>query len=155
MKKSFTLIELLVVVAIIGILAAVGIPMFNGFITNTKITAAEQNHNNIRNLISLKLQKCASEGGQIKLLHAVNQHVYSSCNKRPDIWASFLDRHFSMTYEWVNPYNGGVFNKLNGSKNPKLGMLYFWHTKDSITMITNIGDEDGNNKYITNSIFVE
>jgi len=38
MKKGFTLIELLVVVAIIGILATVGTPIFQGFVENTKST---------------------------------------------------------------------------------------------------------------------
>jgi len=37
-KKSFTLIELLIVVAIIGILAGVGIPMYNGYMLNAKVT---------------------------------------------------------------------------------------------------------------------
>ena len=34
MKKAFTLIELLIVVAIIGILAGVGIPMYNGYMAD-------------------------------------------------------------------------------------------------------------------------
>ena len=35
--KGFTLIELLIVVAIIGILAGVGVPMYNGYMANAKV----------------------------------------------------------------------------------------------------------------------
>ena len=37
LKKSFTLIELLIVVAIIGILAGVGIPAYQGYVLNAKV----------------------------------------------------------------------------------------------------------------------
>ena len=45
--KAFTLIELLVVVAIIGILAAVGVVAYNGHATNAKEKSTEINFRNI------------------------------------------------------------------------------------------------------------
>ena len=44
---GFTLIELLIVVAIIGILAGVGIPLYNGYIADSKETVAK---NDIRSI---------------------------------------------------------------------------------------------------------
>ena len=50
-RKAFTLIELLVVVAIIGILAAVGVVTYNGYTKSAKITATKQQHQTIKTLI--------------------------------------------------------------------------------------------------------
>jgi len=45
MNKGFTLIELLVVVAIIGIISAIGVLAFNGYIERTNLTKCREHHN--------------------------------------------------------------------------------------------------------------
>jgi len=61
-NKAFTLIELLVVVAIIGILAAVGVTTFNGFQEKAKINVVKQNHKKISKFISVELTRCLAFG---------------------------------------------------------------------------------------------
>ena len=58
MKKGFTLIELLIVVAIIGILAGVGIPMYNGYMEKAKINASQANLDNLSTYLQAEVYKC-------------------------------------------------------------------------------------------------
>jgi len=56
--KAFTLIEPLVVVAIIGILAAVGVNTFNGFQEKARVAAMKHIHASTVKKITTELMKC-------------------------------------------------------------------------------------------------
>ena len=58
-QKGFTLIELLVVVAIIGILAAVGVVAYSGYTSGAKKQAASSNHKAIVKYIISETMKCS------------------------------------------------------------------------------------------------
>ena len=67
--KAFTLIELLVVVAIIGILAAVGVTTFNGFQEKAKVSATKANHELIIKYVQFETFKCALDSSSIIMKH--------------------------------------------------------------------------------------
>lgn len=56
--KGFTLIELLIVVAIIGILSAVGIPMYSGYIAQAKYNSGVANYKAASDVVKNELTKC-------------------------------------------------------------------------------------------------
>ena len=57
-SKAFTLIELLVVVAIIGILAAVGVVAYNGYTNTAKKNAVKTMHSQVIKFIKSEIIKC-------------------------------------------------------------------------------------------------
>ena len=98
LNKAFTLIELLVVVAIIGILAAVGVTTFGGFQEKAKVSASKANHKSVVRYITSEVMKCSM--GEAK---AMDNNL--DCSKQG-------------TYNWKDNVADAVEKALSDFKNP-------------------------------------
>ena len=117
--KGFTLIELLVVVAIIGILAAVGVVAYNGYTNSAKRAVAIANFKSVSKYISNEVMKCTI--GQ------------------PEAMEGFLDCSLQGRYEWQDDViNATVLALTTNFKNPWdlnstspiTGGGQYWYDKD-------------------------
>ena len=97
-RSGFTLIELLVVVAIIGILAAVGVATFGGFQEKAKNAVIKSNHQKVLETIKADIAQCYLEGGsngKIDRLVRDTQRTFKTkkflCKRA---WGNELQIHF-------------------------------------------------------------
>ena len=95
--KAFTLIELLVVVAIIGILAAVGMVAYNGYTAKTKEKVTEANFNNINKALVLEFMKCELDSSEL----IFNNH---SCGNRNAPSKNLIENYITNNLKIKNPY---------------------------------------------------
>ena len=102
-QQGFTLIELLVVVAIIGILAAVGVVAYNGYTKSAKEKVTEANFNNINKALVLEFMKCELDSSEL----IFNNH---SCGNSNAPSANLIGNYITGTLKIKNPYGSSLIN---------------------------------------------
>lgn len=135
---GFTLIELLVVIAIIGILSAIGVPIFQNFQASAKESVVRANYKTINNFIALEIIKCNTGQNLIDVIPNVN------CTTTPSTNSEIMDRsrnlqlYFAAYFRTImkNPYDSAVdVITTVGSPYPTKGQIMVGSIGNAITVI--------------------
>ena len=108
-KDAFTLIELLVVVAIIGILAAVGVVAYDGYTSSAKKAVVKQNHKTVVKWIQTDAINCSINGGLVfRQTNSNGGGINRNCSDTSDNVSPFhegsLQTHIGYLGMVKNPY---------------------------------------------------
>ena len=113
MKKGFTLIELLVVVAIIGILAAVGVVAYNGYTSSAKKSAAKANHESVVKYITSEVMKWPKSVSpfDIVIIPSISKNNKDNLQKAEKIYQELKKQNVDVLLDDVDENMSNKFKK--------------------------------------------
>ena len=169
-KLGFTLIELLVVVAIIGILAAVGVVAYNGYTKSAKIKTASANLKTLSSWLASEATKVCSarqgrnQNGMYFNNDSSKSQYFVKCDDDGTGLAYAASQYFYNNPKFKNPYTGenaipnkavsssynvtrGGLETISSSYVAKGEIMFFNLGGEQMSVIfSNIGDSNGNDK---------
>ena len=87
-RKGFTLVELIVVVGIIGVLAAILVPIMMGMVTKARIQSANSTAADMQKLINLYMIQAEEDGDHLESSSFVLKITVRSSGSGPAVWSS-------------------------------------------------------------------
>ena len=156
-NNGFTLIELLVVVAIIGILASIGVVAYNGYTTNAKKNSLISRQNIALKFLTAEFEKC-NIGEKLYLNGSTNfdqcTRVLNPGKSTTRNLAKVTVNDFNNIMGWKNTVDNTKPGSTQGNlKNCELGSICIdGYVSDRILVIANYNDNP--NDFVSNLIML-